>query len=323
MKKEVWDKLKELRAIFLEGSPEEVYWESEEDVLLYDEFFAQRIGWKCDYVFNQLAQLGWKPPTTELLDWGCGSGIATRAYIEAFGDSTIEALTIWDHSPHAIQVAEKLIQPKLSSQKVFKKNTFHEKEGVLLISHVLTELDEREISSMIEKCKKAEVLIWIEPGTYDASHKLIDIRKSLLEDFSVIGPCTHRQACPMQEPQHETHWCHFFGTVPEEAFTSSDWAQFAKLMGIDLRALPLSYIVLDKRPFEQSGEETRMIGRARMYKPYVELLGCNKQGLHTCQLPKRHFSDYYKKFKKGKVSSLQKWEMSGNQIVKFEELPKE
>jgi hypothetical protein len=317
---ETWDKLRNLRSIFLEGTSEEVYWESEEDLMLYEQFFAQRIGWKCSYVFKQLAELGWVPPKTELLDWGCGSGIATRTFLDAFGPESVTSLTLWDHSPHAIQVATTLTQPKLNSRSIYKKNTFHQEAGVLLLSHVITELTDWQISEILKLARKAEALIWIEPGTYEASHGLIDIRQELLGEFHVVAPCTHQKGCPMIQPEHEHHWCHFFGDVPPEAFTRSDWAHFAKLMGIDLRALPLSYLVLDKRPVKNMDTQIRMIGRARMQKPYVELLGCSSEGMQECQLPKRHFPVAYKQFKKGKVGSLQKWECNGNQISVFEDI---
>ncbi|MCU0787067.1 MAG: hypothetical protein MUC91_02585, partial [Verrucomicrobia bacterium] len=71
-----WTSLERLRAAFLEGSAGGTdYWSSDEDLASYDLTFAQRIGWKWDWVLEDLKRLGWHPPAGDLLDWGCGSGI--------------------------------------------------------------------------------------------------------------------------------------------------------------------------------------------------------------------------------------------------------
>src|SRR6186713_2218329 len=80
-----WDSLERLRAAFLAGTAgASDYWQSEADLASYDATFAQRIGWKWDYVLMELQRRGWSPPGGELLDWGCGSGIASRAFLDLF-----------------------------------------------------------------------------------------------------------------------------------------------------------------------------------------------------------------------------------------------
>ena len=53
---------------------------------VYDETFAARIGWKIDAVIRDLQRLGWKPMSCRLVDWGCGTGIATRRILAAWPD---------------------------------------------------------------------------------------------------------------------------------------------------------------------------------------------------------------------------------------------
>ena len=75
-----WNALQRLRRTFLEAPLAATdYWQSESDLASYDATFAQRIGWKWDYVLLELQRRGWSPPEGGLLDWGCGSGIASRA----------------------------------------------------------------------------------------------------------------------------------------------------------------------------------------------------------------------------------------------------
>ena len=69
--------LERLRQGFLAGTAgQQDYWRSARDLAAYDATFAQRIGWKWDFVLEDLMALGWKPPAGPVLDWGCGSGIA-------------------------------------------------------------------------------------------------------------------------------------------------------------------------------------------------------------------------------------------------------
>ena len=66
-----WRALARLRANFLQGSAGQGdYWQRESDLASYDATFAQRIGWKWDYVLAELSRRGWSPPRGEVFDWG-------------------------------------------------------------------------------------------------------------------------------------------------------------------------------------------------------------------------------------------------------------
>ena len=80
-----WEALERMRAAFLAGTAGAAdYWQTEGELAAYDATFAQRIGWKWDFVLSELQRRGWTPPRGELLDWGCGSGVAARAFAETF-----------------------------------------------------------------------------------------------------------------------------------------------------------------------------------------------------------------------------------------------
>jgi hypothetical protein len=87
------DALERLRRHFLEGGAARAdYWHSKADLAAYDQTFGQRIGWKWDHVLADLARLGWSPPPGEVLDWGCGSGIAGRAFLGRSGTRGVTRL---------------------------------------------------------------------------------------------------------------------------------------------------------------------------------------------------------------------------------------
>ena len=298
-----WKALERLRAAFLNGTAgAHDYWRNESDLESYDQTFGQRIRWKWDYVLNELKRRGWSPPATagEVIDWGCGSGIATRAFLERFGADPSTTFLFWDRSPLAMQYAARKAREDFPEVKVWLERPPEQMSGTLLISHALTELADTQLDELLGLAAHATVVIWVEPGTYEASRKLIAVRERLRSGFQVVSPCTHQAACGMLTPENERHWCHHFAPSPPEVFMDGHWARFAKIAGVDLRSLPLSFLVLDKRPVPQP-DRVRVIGRPRVYKAHALLLGCDSSGVRDYPQTKREQPDEFRRLKKGKI----------------------
>ena len=319
--------LERLRAAFLSGTAgERDYWRSESDLASYDATFAQRIGWKWDYVLAELQRRGWSPTPGPLLDWGCGSGIAHRAFLDFFGTTSISELRLMDRSPLAVQFATNKARMKYPGLNItphsLADGTPLPPGTTLLISHVLTELQPAQTEALAEWAATASTVIWVEPGTYEASLTLIAVRERLRERLNVIAPCTHAGRCGILAPQNERHWCHHFASPPPAVFTDSDWGKFAQLAGIDLRDLPLSFLVLDRRaaPALPLGT-TRVIGHPRLYKPYALMLGCDKTGVSEKRLTKREHPAQWRELKHGECDPLQIWRTDGEEIMETKPLP--
>jgi Mitochondrial small ribosomal subunit Rsm22 len=298
-----WKALARLRAAFLDGTAgAQDYWRSESDLEGYDQTFGQRIRWKWDYVLNELKQRGWSPPPAieEAVDWGCGSGIAARSFLEHFGSDSSITYHFWDRSSLAMQYAAHKVREAFPDIKVWLERPPEQMSGTLLISHVLTELVDTQLDELLGLAATATVVIWVEPGTYDASRRLIAVRERLRGSFQVVAPCTHQVACSLLTPENARHWCHHFAPSPPEVFMDGNWARFAKIAGVDLRSLPLSFLVLDKRPAPQLGE-IRIIGRPRVYKAHALLLGCDSSGVRDYRQTKREKPDEFRHLKKGKI----------------------
>jgi SAM-dependent methyltransferase len=355
-----WSTLNRLRAGFLAGAAgHRDYWQSPADLAQYDATFAQRIGWKWDFVLNDLQRLGWQPPAGTVLDWGCGSGVASRALLDHFGSTTTRELWLSDRSALAVQFATRRARekyPELSVQPGLPARV-----DLLVISHVLTELSPAGIEELLQLASQATAVLWVEPGTYEASRQLISIRERLratqasghklskdessrpspppnggegarrvgeeapvgsmpsattgLGGFNIVAPCPHQERCGVLAPGCESHWCHQFATPPDFVFTDAFWTNFARTLGIDLRSLPLSYLVLDRRPATPlPANAARILGRPEVFKPHVELLGCLRDGLIAGTVSRREDADGYRRLKKGKCPSLQIWERTGNQL---------
>jgi len=310
-----WNSLERLRTTFLVGAAGAGdYWQSESDLASYDATFAQRIGWKWDYVLAELARRGWTPPPGELLDWGCGSGVASRAFLDFFSPTSVSALRLFDRSPLAVQFAAKRAREKYPELSVNTGLT--EAPTILLLSHVLTELTPEQIEALVDFAAQATTMLWVEPGTYEASLTLIAIRERLRSRFNVVAPCTHQARCGILAPENERHWCHHFAAPPPEIFQDANWSRFASATGIDLRDLPLSFLVLDQRPAPAlPAGATRVIGHPRIYKPYALLLGCDESGVRERRLTKRAFPNEFKQLKKGDCDPLQIWRCEGDEIM--------
>jgi hypothetical protein len=372
-----WTALQRLRTEFLAGSAGACdYWQSESDLASYDATFAQRIGWKWDYVLAELTRRGWVPPVGELLDWGCGSGIAGRAFLDHFGTQSVAGLRVWDRSGAAMAFAARRARGKYPGLEVSaglgdfpttlspQPNPLPRGEGrsierltsssgqpaaadvtmqrqknrngpkaspapegenrgeggpkhkILLLSHVLTELNPGQTEALMVLAAWAQCILWIEPGTYEVSRRLITIRERLKERFNVIAPCTHAAPCGMLSSGNERHWCHHFASPPREIFTDGNWSRFARLTGIDLRDLPLSFLVLDQRaaPSLPAGSG-RVIGHPRVYKAHALLLGCDTTGVRERKLQQRTLPADFRALKKSGGEVLRVWDWAGDEIV--------
>lgn len=310
-----WTALDRLRMDFLKGSAgQSDYWMGESDLASYDATFAQRIGWKWDYVLAELRRRGWVPPGGELFDWGCGSGIASRAFLDHCGADSVKGLRVWDRSALAMNFAASRAREKYPGLKVTSGLT--ESPGILLLSHVLTELTPEQTLALADFAATAQCVLWVEPGTYDASLSLIAIRERLRGKLNVIAPCTHREQCGILAPENERHWCHHFAAPPPEVFQDRDWSRFANLLGIDLRDLPLSFLVLDRRPAPAlPAGSARVIGHPRIYKPHALLLSCDASGVAERRLTKRALPAEFKRVKKGEGEGLQVMQCEAGEVA--------
>lgn len=309
-----WETLDRLRNKFLDASGDTgLYWDSPTDLAQYHLYFAARIGWKWDAAIAQAKQVGWQLESSKFLDWGCGTGIATLRMLEAFGIEKIEEVVLWDHSIAATAFAQTTIQEKYPKLKVTIASDLSDinlDKTLCLASHVLNELSLSNRELLTSLFARSQQVFWVEPGSYDSSRLLLEQRESLLEHFDPIAPCVCSVPCPMKLDANNNHWCHFFAKPPVIAFTDGNWAQFAKMMEIDLRSLPYSFIVLDSKELSSKPNlsgKSRILGRPRQYKGYTRVYSCDANGHNDYELWKREDKNLWKTIKKNKSGTLYKW----------------
>lgn len=291
-----WSAITRLRRAFLDGTAgDHDYWRSDTDLSSYDQTFAQRIGWKWDYVLEELTRRGWSPPGGAVLDWGCGTGIASRVFLKQF---RVGQLYLSDRSPLALQFAVRRVREEFPDVAVWAETSPPAQVDTLVVSHVLTELSEAQLATVRALVRTATAVLWVEPGTMDCSRQLIALRENVRDQFAVVAPCPHQAACGLLTPANNRHWCHHFAPSPPAVFTDGNWARFARLAGIDLRSLPLSYLVLDRRPAPPPAEAARMLGRPRVYKAHAQVLTCSADGVREVRLTKRDTPAEFRRLKK-------------------------
>jgi ribosomal protein RSM22 (predicted rRNA methylase) len=310
--------LAKLRARFLDGrNSGGGYWRTEAELALYDATFAERIGWKWDAVLDELSLRGWKPQARHVCDFGCGSGIAGRRVLTAWDD--FDSLNVADVSPLAVRFAETKARsafPAITVTATPAAALDSLPPGtLLLVSHVINELSPASRNQILSLARQAQEVIWVEAGTHADSRALISVREELRGDFAVIAPCTHAAPCGMLAPENAPHWCHHFGRVPSAVFQDAGWAQFGRELGIDLRALPYSFLVLSRTPSPETPGATRIIGHPREAKGRMEILACDSTGVAEAMLQKRDAPELYKALQKGKAAPVQRWRVVGGKIV--------
>jgi hypothetical protein len=321
-----WDVLDRLRRQFLSPTPGlGAYWTTVDDLANYDFTFGQRIRWKWAAVLSELRARGWTPPPGALLDWGCGSGVAGRSVIEFFAPDPLPTLRVFDHSPLATAFAAAAARrdfPAVTAEVLTSLEPgLPVTVGTLILSHVLNELDEPAGQRLRRVIDRADAVLWIEPGTFAESRALVAIREALREQFHVIAPCTHLAMCGLLGPGNERHWCHHFAPPPPGIMADSNWVQFAQRAGLDLRSLPYSFLVLERRglrdpiPGLLPSGGSRLLGRARVYKGFAKLLSCQAEGVQDLELQKRVDPGLFKALKNETASSLWHWTLEGQRIV--------
>ena len=305
-----WSALDRLRATFLarDAAASGPYWQNRESLAAYDATYAERIGWKWDALLHELRLRRWAPPAgTVLLDFGCGSGIAGRRVLSAFGSVHFAGLALHDHSPEAVAFASARAQETFPGLPLLEAPDPSTRPFTLVVSHVLNELPPPARAELLALAAQAACVLWIEPGTHADSRALAASRDELRAHHRIVAPCTHRETCPLWLEANARDWCHFFAEPPPGVQNSPDWVRFAQRAGVDLRSQAYSCLVLENQdlsphapspesaphsltpslPQSLPGRPARVLGRPEVFKPYARLFACDAAGLHWLELSKR------------------------------------
>lgn len=289
-----WRRLERMRDSFLRAQPDgegpgaRTRWSDERDLELYDATFGRRIAWKWEAVLAELEERGWRPPHGALLDWGAGTAVAARALLEHGAVADAE-LRLHDRSPLSLEHARALLLRQHPGLKVvLEPSPPREAPALLLVSHVLNELAAHDLEGLLELARRSPQVLWVEPGERQAGRALSLVRERLRGEMRALAPCPHDERCGALA--RETDWCHFFARPPAEVFQDRGWGLFARRLGIDLRSVSYSWLLLVQRGAGERAGPTgvaRIIGRAQGSKAEASLRACESTGLLELRMRRR------------------------------------
>ena len=131
-----------------------------------------------------------------------------------------------------------------------------------------------------------------------------------------MAPCLHHGPCGLLADGNAMHWCHQFAAVPGGVFTDPGWSRFARITGIDLSSLPVSYLVLDRRPPKPPPQDAlRVLGRARVYKAHALVQVCDASGVREVQVAKRGLPEVFRACRKHDLPSVACWRIEQGHVV--------
>ncbi|QDU84133.1 Mitochondrial small ribosomal subunit Rsm22 [Planctomycetes bacterium Pla163] len=290
-----WRQLETLRAEYLTGAVSD--WSDASTLDLYHQSFGQRIAWKWRAVLAEPAVARLAPAAGPVVDLGCGSGVAS---LECHAAGAVPADADW-HLLDRSAVARAYATDRLAEIGVRAHSDGRAPQGeigTLIVSHVLSELDEKGLDELVALASRASRVLVVEPGSRPAASELVALRERLraeCDDLVPVAPCPHSGACGLRAPNVAANegWCHHFAPPAPEAFTSGFWRRFSKRLGIDLRDLPMSFLVLarpDQAPAAASDDglvPARILGRPRVEKGRVRFELCWEEGVIEADLLKR------------------------------------
>lgn len=316
--------LARLRDGFLAGTAGATdYWQKPEDVEIYDKTFAERIGWKWEAVLGEVNFRGWIPSARVLVDWGCGSGMASRKVL-AHWPGRFDRVHLLDRSPLAIAHAGARLRKDAPEvvQRVGEVDAALAEGALLLLSHILTELSDEQANRLLKQAAAATALIWVESATHPNARRLVEtVREKLLSTgkWRVVAPCTHDGICPMRSEGHSRHWCHHFARVPSEAHQDRGWRELSQKLGLDLRVLPYSFLVMERiggpKPSADASGFFRVIGEPREFKGHLKVLSCGEEGLSEKVLQKRDSPALFKQVRSAETLPVYAWKEKDGRII--------
>ncbi len=125
------------------------------------------------------------------------------------------------------------------------------------------------LNNIVEKLVPQGCLLILEPGQEQHARALGYLRNEInnkytAEEVSLLGPCTHRNTCPMALGASRSDWCWFkHAWNPPETQAVLD-----RLTGLDHHVLNYSYVLFCKKPqFQQKSHYARVVSDAMPLRP--------------------------------------------------------
>ncbi|MFG1813888.1 small ribosomal subunit Rsm22 family protein [Kribbella sp. NPDC049174] len=205
------------------------------------------------------------------LDLGGGTGAAAWAAAEVWPAITSE---IVERQPAAIRLGRRLIRNLASSNQRWtaadlRRWTPDRRVDLITIAYVLNELSDATRHRLITTvAETADTVVIVEPGTPRGFHRILDVRRQLLQHgMTIAAPCPHQHACPLTT----SDWCHFAVRLPR-----TELHRLAKEGTRNYEDEKFTYLVATRAPVQPAA--ARIITRPTRPKGQVVLDLCVATG---------------------------------------------
>lgn len=207
-----------------------------------------------------------------IVDLGSGLGAFSRAFSCFFKDISVTNI---EDSIEAINLHKKIASINNIKWQQELNDSLKDSD-LLTMSYSYTE--------NISIPKNASSLFIIEPSTKEDFSRLLELRKSLLQNnWTLIGPCSHSEKCPLEDGRKD--WCHFSFAIdlPDSIKKIESFLPWKN------QSLSYSYLFASSKKFKDYDYNLRIIGRPRKEK--------GKSRQLVCRSEKREFLSVLKKDK--------------------------
>lgn len=250
--KKTWQRAGDLRRRFVsESDLRRDYWGETADLEAYDRTLGRRIDAKWGYVLSELSQRGWRPQGGAIVDMGCGTGLAVRAWLRDLrarqvGMSDVR-IVLFDRSPKATSFARSAIVrevgPGVSIQEIHEGRRLRAiAANVVLASHVGNEWDEETRGIFFSLGRRADQVVVVEPGNRSGAEFVAVARRVLRKKLQIVGPCLSQGPCGLAE----SDWCHQRVRADTEVNHDAYWNQYEARLGVEAGHFNVSYLALDR-----------------------------------------------------------------------------
>lgn len=223
-----------------------------------------------------------------LLDAGAGPGGASWAACEMWASLT--AVSMMDANGPFLELAARLAagaDGPLSQARLLRQDLTHPDGSwpsaeLVLCSYALAEIgpesQEGVVGRLWEAC--SGILLLVEPGTPAGFQRIALARRYLLgAGATLLAPCTHAQACPIEDPD----WCHFVQRLPR-----SRSHLMAKQASVPFEDEKFAYLAAARPAVASKAKGAgRIIGPVRSGKAGLEMRLCTADGVVEHKVPRR------------------------------------
>ena len=236
-------------------------------------------------VFDELKRRQPAGQFGSLLDLGAGTGAASWAAAETFGE--LQQYTLFEQDRNLIRLGKELAQS--SAQEALREAQWRQvflqqvqawpPHDLVVSSYALGELEPTLTAHLVRAIWQAtqQALVIIEPGTMRGFATVRLLREQLIRlGGHLLAPCPHIQACPLPE----TDWCHFAARVER-----SSLQRHLKAGSLGHEDEKFSYVIFAK--CQAKPVAARVLRHPQRQPGFTQLQLCTLAGLQQVHVTKR------------------------------------